>query len=505
MGEKVTKSTYAIQVLRILEQYSDQGHPLKQEMILRRLGELYGEDFRKEDGKEWKMNRKTIADAVNYLRKLGYEDRIAEGEGGGIYLRDRRFKTEEALLLSSLLLEAKGLSNKEKRELLDKIWEDQSDFTRLALLDPMKEKLPEVPGEKGRLETILDAKENGHALVIMRAKDGTPRPHLFIPMDFRLSEKGPEIGGFLSIIDDRPEPTYEWIPFSSIPSVREWKPGMGEGNPSRLEQARDKRLRDRKVPLLQEREGTNLPRLYIYEDKTLLLAYSEGPFSSEDAEKALEILQKKRLLPKGACTIQEIANALPRIERTQEGLGALLVLLTGIILGESFTSEEVHDALLIARHAYSRFLPLGEWGSRFYYSLLRHLLFGQRRDIALKAVQRRSLAEPPPLWPDLLCEFVTDEKEWDALYERVKNRPCPWLHALLYVYLVNFSGTKGFSKKTIEGILSVSIPPEGYLSPALRVAWERLDPRVRTDEKRHEYVYNVASDKNLMIELLQSI
>ena len=248
-----------------------------------------------------------------------------------------------------------------------------------------------------------------------------------------------------------------------------------------------------------------LPRPYVYEDKTLLLTYSGGPFSSEDAEKALAILEKKKLLPKGICAIQEIASALPRIERTQEALGALLVLLTGIILGQSFASEEVHDALLLARHAYSRFLPLGEWGSRFYYSLLRHLLFDGERSNALAAVQKRSLAELPPLWPDLLCEFVTDEKEWDALYERVKNRPSPWLHALLYVYLANFAGTKGFSKKRIEDILSVSIPPEGYLSPALRVAWERLDPQVRTDEKRREYVYNEESDKNLMMALLQAI
>ena len=179
------------------------------------------------------------------------------------------------------------------------------------------------------------------------------------------------------------------------------------------------------------------------------------------------------------------------------------LILTGIILGESFRSEEVHDALILARWAYPGFEPLGEWGGRFYYSLLRHLLFDRSRDVAWKAVQKRSLTEIPPLDPDFLCDYVDMKEEWNALYEKAKTRNNPWLHALLYAYLVNFSGTEGFSKATIEGILRVASPFQGYLAPAYRVAIGRLDPRVSADEKRREYIYQIANEKNLMMELFR--
>ena len=500
MSEKVTKSTYAIQVLEILQEHSDRDHPIKQSgkagaTIANLLATKVRDDFRLEE--EPSINRKTVADAVNYLTTLGYEIRDAKG-GEGIYLKDRLFSEHEALRLSAIVAESPCFTEREKRTILGKIWKDQSEATRKKYLDPILGSLPKEGGKEVFVAISEAAKSDYPLKITYVGADGRRRRRLFHPMDYRFGD-GVEVGGPLG---DEDQADYAWFPCKSIVSAEKWTPA--DPSKEKIDSARKKEIGKRIEEARKgEETGLPLPRPCVGKDGTILLTYSGGPFSSEDAQEALSILRKKRLLPKESFGIQEIGKALPQIEKTQEGLGALLVLLTGIILGESFRSEEVHDALILARWAYPGFEPLGEWGGRFYYSLLRHLLFDRSRDVAWKAVQKRSLTEIPPLDPDFLCDYVDMKEEWNALYEKAKTRNNPWLHALLYAYLVNFSGTEGFSKATIEGILRVASPFQGYLAPAYRVAIGRLDPRVSADEKRREYIYQIANEKNLMMELFR--
>ena len=500
MNDKLTKSTYAIQVLEILQKHSDRDHPIKQSgkagaTIVNLLAAKVRDDFRLKE--EPSINRKTVADAVNYLTTLGYEIRDAKG-GEGIYLKDRLFSEHEALRLSAIVAESTCFTEREKRTILGKVWKDQSEATRKKYLEPILASLPKEGGNEVFV-AISEAARNDYPLKITYiGSDGRTRRRLFHPMDYRFGD-GPEAGGPLG---DEDGADYAWLPLKNIVAAEAWTPK--DPSKEKIDSARKEEIARRIEGARRgEETGLPLPRPCVGKEGTILLTYSGGPFSGEDAEQALSILRKKRLLPKDSLGIQEIADALPQIERTQEGLGALLVLLTGIVLGESSASEEVHDALLLARWSCPRFEPLAEWGYRFYYSLLRHLLFDRPRDIAWKAVQRRSLTEIPPLDPDFLCDYVGAKEEWDALYEKARARNNPWLQALLYAYLVNFSGTKEFSKGTIEGILRVATPREGYLSPALRVAIGRLDPKVCSDEKRREYIYQIANEKNLMMELFR--
>ena len=107
MNELEPKRMALLRVLEILEQHSDEKHPLTQERILRYL---------EEDG--IKLERKAVGRILSLLKEAGYE--IAS-TGTGCYLAVRAFEDAEIHLLIDGVLASKHVNPKHSKELIDKL------------------------------------------------------------------------------------------------------------------------------------------------------------------------------------------------------------------------------------------------------------------------------------------------------------------------------------------------------------------------------------------------
>ena len=107
MNELEPKRMALLRVLEILQQHSDEKHPLTQEKILRYL---------EEDG--IKLERKAVGRILSLLKEAGYE--IAS-TGTGCYLAERTFEDSEIHLLIDGVLASKHVNPKHSKELIDKL------------------------------------------------------------------------------------------------------------------------------------------------------------------------------------------------------------------------------------------------------------------------------------------------------------------------------------------------------------------------------------------------
>ncbi len=102
------KKLALLRILEILEIYSDENHPLKQEDIVNLLNNDYGIE----------VERKTIGRNLALLKEAGYE---IESTKQGSYLLDRRFEDSELRLLIDGVLASKHITATHSKELINKL------------------------------------------------------------------------------------------------------------------------------------------------------------------------------------------------------------------------------------------------------------------------------------------------------------------------------------------------------------------------------------------------
>ncbi len=102
------KKLALLRILQILETYSDEQHPLKQEDIVNLLNMDYGIE----------VERKTIGRNLALLKEAGYD---IESTKQGSYLLDRRFEDSELRLLIDGVLASKYITAKHSKELINKL------------------------------------------------------------------------------------------------------------------------------------------------------------------------------------------------------------------------------------------------------------------------------------------------------------------------------------------------------------------------------------------------
>ena len=102
------KKLSVIRILQILEKYSDEKHPLKQEDIAKYLSECYGIE----------LERKAIGNTIAMLKDIGYE---IVSDRHGSYLSERTFEDSEISMLIDGVLSSKYITAKHSKELIDKL------------------------------------------------------------------------------------------------------------------------------------------------------------------------------------------------------------------------------------------------------------------------------------------------------------------------------------------------------------------------------------------------
>lgn len=112
-----TKKGKEILILKILEEYSDENHPLKQKEIAELVKDNYGLNF----------DRRTISTGLKLLNELGYEieglsDKEYEIDNRkGVYLSRRILEKDEITYLAHILFSLKTLSAKQTMKLINSL------------------------------------------------------------------------------------------------------------------------------------------------------------------------------------------------------------------------------------------------------------------------------------------------------------------------------------------------------------------------------------------------
>ncbi len=114
----MNKTLIIIYVLRILEEFSDENHPLTQGEINEKLKLLYGKE----------CDRKTIAEKIDSLIFAGYD--IVKNSGGGCYLASRDFEPSEISFLIDAVFSSKAIDSKKSRDLSKKLYSSLSKYQR---------------------------------------------------------------------------------------------------------------------------------------------------------------------------------------------------------------------------------------------------------------------------------------------------------------------------------------------------------------------------------------
>ncbi|MGN1165495.1 MAG: helix-turn-helix transcriptional regulator, partial [Lachnospiraceae bacterium] len=107
----ITEKSYAICLLKILEEYSDETHIMQMNEIIRKMNEIYGIS----------PDRRTIYSAAALLIDLGYDISLYEENGRGYYFRTRLFEPSEVLLLTDAVFQFPFITAKQTDSLVAKL------------------------------------------------------------------------------------------------------------------------------------------------------------------------------------------------------------------------------------------------------------------------------------------------------------------------------------------------------------------------------------------------
>lgn len=102
------KKTLIIRILQILEDYSDENHPMKQQDIMNKLEADYGIE----------CERKAVGRNISYLQEMGFDIEVS---GRGAYLASRKFENSELRLLIDSVLGSRHINSKYSKQLIDKL------------------------------------------------------------------------------------------------------------------------------------------------------------------------------------------------------------------------------------------------------------------------------------------------------------------------------------------------------------------------------------------------
>lgn len=104
------KKTLIMRIYQILEEYSDEDHPLKQQTIIDKLEHDYGIE----------CERKAVSRNLGYLQDMGFDVEIT---GKGAYLASRRFENSELRLLIDSVMGSRHINPTYSAELVGKLAE----------------------------------------------------------------------------------------------------------------------------------------------------------------------------------------------------------------------------------------------------------------------------------------------------------------------------------------------------------------------------------------------
>ena len=107
----LTDKAYAICILKILEEYSDEEHILQMKDIISKLKAYY----------DLSPDRRTVYSAVALLNDLGYDISTYEENGKGYFIRDRLFEPSEISMLLNAVYSFAFITAAQTDELIGKL------------------------------------------------------------------------------------------------------------------------------------------------------------------------------------------------------------------------------------------------------------------------------------------------------------------------------------------------------------------------------------------------
>lgn len=102
------KKTLIMRIYQVLENYSDENHPMKQQDVLDKLEADYGIE----------CERKAVGRNISYLQEMGFDIEIC---GRGAYLASRHFENSELRLLIDSVLGSRHVNSQYSKQLIDKL------------------------------------------------------------------------------------------------------------------------------------------------------------------------------------------------------------------------------------------------------------------------------------------------------------------------------------------------------------------------------------------------
>ena len=97
-------------ILKLLEEKSDENHPVSTQQIIDYL-----------DQQQIRAERKTVYSDIHTLEEFGYEIAARKGKESGYYLKSRRFETAELKLLVDAVLASKFITAQKTKQLIKKL------------------------------------------------------------------------------------------------------------------------------------------------------------------------------------------------------------------------------------------------------------------------------------------------------------------------------------------------------------------------------------------------
>ncbi len=110
MAKSENQKMKLLYILKLLEEKSDENHPVSTQQIIDYL-----------DRQQIKAERKTVYSDIRTLEDFGYEIAAKKGKESGYYLKTRRFETAELKLLVDAVLASKFITAQKTKQLIKKL------------------------------------------------------------------------------------------------------------------------------------------------------------------------------------------------------------------------------------------------------------------------------------------------------------------------------------------------------------------------------------------------
>lgn len=272
---KINKKSYLYYVYQILKDYSDPAHPIKQAEIMRKINQ----------NAEWgypNIDRKTIAENIDALKKIGIE--IGSGDGYGVFLEDqaRLFEEKEILYILSLIASDKKTDSIiDKNILINKIKGTLSKKYQEKYFDIDNDK--ELISSSDNIEKVIDARNHELEIKIDRK--------IILPKNFTIKDNLLVVSGLLlNEITGQIEQVYLPLTATTDVQIIYQKP---QPHKYKLRSVGAIRNKDSFGFLSKENHGTELhEEIYVFlKDNCLFYSYSPDKITELDKDKAFNTIR----------------------------------------------------------------------------------------------------------------------------------------------------------------------------------------------------------------------